>query len=56
MWNLLFLDLGHSLQSTLLPSGTEVQTCVDNCQKVNLSSDVAVVEQDKNILKYFHLW
>ncbi|XP_071131491.1 microsomal triglyceride transfer protein large subunit-like isoform X2 [Mytilus edulis] len=26
-------DLGLSLTSTLLPSGTEVQTCLDNCQK-----------------------
>lgn len=26
-------ELGHSMSSTLLPSGVEVQTCMDNCQK-----------------------
>lgn len=26
-------ELGYSLSSTLLPSGVEVQTCMDNCQK-----------------------
>jgi hypothetical protein len=34
-----YTELGHSMASTLLPSGVEVQTCMDNCQKVKKKRD-----------------